>query len=465
VSYSTSRAGTRATSAESASPHPNPRAPLAALLSFLLPGLGQAYNGQAGLAWLLLAPVIVLVLVGVAAALVAGSSLLSHLLDVRFLIGLVVLDVALFGWRVLAIVQAHGRREPIRFASWTTYATTLLVILTVVLHLLPGYYVAQAIDTLQAVSQEGGGSDQPAIPGFSQLPVPSVQPDIKKGERVNVLLVGIDALPTRSERLTDTMIVASIDPEGGRSAMISIPRDTYGVKLPDGGTFNQKLNALMVAADGNPTRFPDGGVDTLKKTIGNMLGVKIHYFAAINLLGFKQAIDSVGGVDVMVQRAVSDPTYIDENGRHTGFYIKPGKHHMDGHTALAYARSRKGAGDNDFTRADRQQQILQALRAKLTAGNLLTALPGLLDAVKSSLITDVPGDKIPELAQAVQDADMAKLERIVLQPPEYYSVNAHSPAGYILLPKFDAIRAVGERLLSDTAEPTPSDSESASPTP
>lgn len=437
-------------------------ASLAAFLSFLLPGLGQAYNGQTSLAWLMLAPVVVLALLVAAALLVSGSTLFSRLLDVRFLIGLIVLDAALLGWRLIAILQAHGRRQLPTLKRWTTYATALIVILTVAMHAMPGYYAVKAIDTLDAISQEGSGgggtANQGGIPGFSRLPEPSVQPDVQKGERVNVLLVGVDSLPNRTERLTDTMLVVSFDPAGGHSAMISIPRDTYGAPLPDGSAFNQKLNALMVTADNNKKRFPDGGVATLKATIGQMLGVKIHYFAAINLLGFKQAVDSVGGVDVVVQRAINDPTYIDENGKHSGFKLSAGKHHLDGHTALAFVRSRHGAGDSDFTRADRQQQLLEALRAKLTAGNLLTALPGLLDAVKNTIITDVPSDKMPQLAQAVQDADMSHLERIVLQPPDYYSVNAHSPAGYILIPKLDAIRQIGERLLSGepatTASPT-----------
>jgi LCP family protein required for cell wall assembly len=443
----------------------NGSASLAAFLSFLLPGLGQAYNGQTSLAWLMLAPMLVLVLLILAAFVVTGSTLLTHLLDVRFLIGLIVLDVALLGWRLIAILQAHGRRQLPRLKRWTTYATAAIVILTVAMHAMPGYYAVKAIDTLDAISQEGSGGSGTAagggIPGFSRLPQPSVQPDVQKGERVNVLLVGVDSLPTRTERLTDTMLVVSFDPAGGHSAMISIPRDTYGAPLPDGSTFNQKLNALMVTADNNKKRFPDGGVATLKATIGEMLGVKIHYFAAINLLGFKQAVDSVGGVDVVVERAINDPTYVDENDKRTGFKLSAGKHHLNGHVALAYVRSRHGSGDSDFTRADRQQRLLEALRAKLTAGNLLTALPGLLDAVKNTIITDVPSEKVPQLAQAVQDANMSHLERIVLQPPDYYSVNAHSPAGYILIPKLDAIRQIGERLLS--GEPATTSSPTTAP--
>ena len=445
-------------------PHANPRASLAALFSFLVPGLGQAYNGQSGLAWIFAGPFVLLLLVGAAALLLAGSALLSRMVDPRFLVGLIVLDVALLGWRLVAILQAHGWRESASARRWTTYATAVVVLVTLLMHVVPAYYAAKAIDTLNSVSLQGTTSGEHGhIPGFSALTEPSIQPDVSKGERVNILLVGVDALPGRTTQLTDTMLVVSLDPNGGHSAMISIPRDTYGALLPDGEPFNQKLNALMVTANNNPARFPDGGVTTLKKTIGNMLGVKIHYFAAINLLGFKQAVDSVGGVDITVERAINDPTYNDENDRHTGFYLRAGLQHMDGHTALAYVRSRKGIGDNDFTRADRQQQLLEAMRAKLTAGNLLTALPGLLDAVKNTIVTDVPSDKLPQLAQAVQDADMSRLERIVLQPPQYYDVNAHSAAGYILIPKLDAIRAIGERLINGEPEASASATPSASP--
>jgi LCP family protein required for cell wall assembly len=230
--------------------------------------------------------------------------------------------------------------------------------------------------------------------------------------------------------------------------MVSVPRDLYGVPLPDGTPYNQKLNSLMTFAADHAADFPLGGVGTLKATIGKLLGLPIHYFAAINLLGFKQTVDSIGGVDMTVTRAVSDPTYVDEFGHQIGFYIQPGTYHMDGRTALAFVRSRKGVGDSDFTRADRQQQLLTAIREKLTAGNLVLALSGLLDAVKNTIATDVPSRRLAELAQAVQGADMSHLQRVVLQPPDYMRADPFSSAGYILVPDLATIHAIGEQLLS-----------------
>lgn len=437
------------------------RSSLAALLSFLVPGLGQAYNGQGLLAAALLGPILVLVLLVVLAAATRGSQLLSSLLDIRVLVALIILDVALLGWRLVAILQAHGWREPLGTQRWTTYTTAALVMLTLAMHVVPAWYATKAIDTLNSVSLGGTPSRGGGLPGFSALPEPSDHPEVARGERINVLLVGVDSAPDRTTALTDTMLVVSLDPDTGQSAMISIPRDLYGAPLPDGTPFNQKLNALMATAASDPARYPLGGVGTLKATVGELLGAPIHYFAAVNLLGFKQAIDAVGGVDITVERAVNDPTYIDEFGQQTGFFIEPGTYHMDGHTALAFVRSRKGIGDSDFTRADRQQQVLAALREELTAGNLVVALPGLLDAVKNTITTDVPASRLSAIAQVVQDADMSALERVVLQPPEYMTVDPASAAGYILIPDLEAIRSLGARLLGGapaaeaTASPTP----------
>jgi LCP family protein required for cell wall assembly len=431
---------------------------VAAFLSFLFPGLGQAYNGEAFLAWMLAVPVFILVACVTLVVGAARSGIFAQLFDISFLVGLIVLDLAFLAWRLIAIAQAHARRERLTVRRWTTWLTGLLLVATLGIHVVPAYYVAKAIDTLNSVAL-GGGSGGGGGAGWGgdrvpPLPEPSNQPDVEVGERVNVLLVGVDSAPGRTTQLTDTMLVVSLDPDGVRSAMISLPRDLYGVPLPDGRVFNAKLNSLMAYANARSEEFPLGGVGTLKATIGDLLGVQIHYFAAINLVGFTQAIDAVGGVDVTVQRAISDPGYNYGTGQ-VGFFLAPGRYHMDGRMALAFARSRKGAGDNDFTRADRQQQLVEALRDQLTAGNLLLSLPRLLDAVKNAIVTDVPSDRIPELAQAVQDADMSQLRRIVLQPPEFMTADPSSAAGYILIPNLEAIRAIGNELLAGPTAATP----------
>ena len=443
----------------------NPRAPLAALLSFVFPGLGQAYNGDAGVAWAFAGPIILLV-VGVILALSAlRGDLLLRFLDIRFLATLVVLDGLLLAWRLFAILQAYLRRERPAARRWTTYAVAALVILTMGMHLLPGYWAVKAIDTLSSVAQGGGGGNSELHDSFGgiTLDVPSASgtPQPQAG-RINVVLVGIDWKPGRTEHLTDTILVVSIDPSTGQTAMISIPRDLYGVHLPDGRIFNAKINSLLIRATGDTRTYPLGGVGTLKGTIGELLGIRVRYFAAINLLGFKSAVDSIGGVDVTVTRAINDPTYRFDNGK-TGFYLSAGRHHLNGEIALAYVRSRKGAGDNDFTRAARQQQLLAAIRDKLTAANLLTQLPSLLDAVKSTLSTDVPASELPKLAQAIQNAGLSDIQRAVIQPPLVHSVFPGPGGAYILVPDFKAIRELGQRLMGDGAGASATPSTSPSP--
>jgi LCP family protein required for cell wall assembly len=439
-------------------PVPRPRryASLAAFLSFLFPGAGQLYNRQRLLALLLGLPVLLLVLVALAAWVLAQPALVVRLFDARFLFGLVVLNALLASWRLVAILQAHAHTARLDFRHGSTYMTALLVIATVVMHAIPAMYSLKAADTLRAVSLRGAGEVHASVGGSSRtfigfvgpsgepLPEPSEQPAVHLGERVNVLLVGIDTWPGREESLTDTMMVVSLDPDGD-SAMLSVPRDLYNAPLPDGTYYENKLNALLSEASADPERFPLGGVSTLKATISELLGVPVHYFAAIDFDGFQQTIDSVGGVDVEVERPISDPEYEHPDSTF-GLYIPAGAIHMDGSLALAYARSRQGEGDSDFTRAARQQQLLTALREKLADTNLITTLPGILDAVQNTIQTDIPERRIPQLAQAIQDADMTRLERAVIEPPLVEPATADDGA-YILLPDYVGIRELGQRLL------------------
>jgi len=424
----------------------DPRSAAAALLSFLFPGFGQAYNRQYLLAALLAAPVILLVIVGAVAVLGSGS-FLSRLLDTGVLVGLIVLDLALLGWRLVAILQAHGSRSHLTFRAWPTWLTAALVVVTLGMHAVPAYYATKAIDTLGSVSLEGGGGLFDRREGRDVvITPPSFQPEVQRGERVTVLLVGMDYAPGRTTHLTDTMLVATLDSNTGEGALVSVPRDLYGVPLPDGTLYTAKLNSLMSVAGADPENYPLGGPGTLKAAVGELLGTRIHYFAAIDLAGLREVIDTVGGIDVTVDRAVNDPLFEDPFTDQTGFFLPAGFHHLDGSTALAYVRSRMGEGDSDFTRAERQQQVLTAIAEKLTSGNLLVTLPGLLDAIRDNMATDIPSARISELAAEGQDADLGGLERVVLAPPEFVTPEPFSSAGYILHPDLDAIRDLADRI-------------------
>lgn len=425
----------------------DPTSAAAAFFSFLFPGFGQAYNGQWALASLLAVPVVLIVLLGALVVAFAGSELVGRLFDGRVLVALIVLDVALLGWRLVAILQAHGARDRLTLRSWPTWVTGALVVATLAMHALPAYYASKALDTLGSVALEGGGSLFDDDEGRDvAIDVPSFQPEVGLGERVTVLLVGVDFTPGRDHRLTDTMVVTTLDPATGEGALVSIPRDLYGVPLGDGRTYEAKLNSLMATASADLATYPLGGPGSLKTAIGELLGTRIHYFAAIDMDGMRDVIDTIGGVDVIVERAINDPQYFDVVSGQEGFFLDAGQHHLDGRTAMAFIRSRLGAGDSDFTRAERQQQVLTAIAAKLGAGNLLVTLPGLLDAIKGNVATDIPSGRIPDIAAEGQDTDLGALERVVLTPPEFVTVVPESEAGYILIPNLEAIRALGDRI-------------------
>lgn len=436
---------------------PDPRSAAAAALSFLFPGLGQGYNGRWMLASLLAMPVLLLAALGVLVVAASGAGILSRLLDTRMLVALIVLNVALFGWRVVAILQAHGDRDRFTLRSWPSWVTGGLILATIVMHALPSYYAVKAIDTLGSVSLEGGGGLLDERTGTDvEIAVPSFQPEVAIGERVTILLVGVDFAPGRVQHLTDTILVATLDPRSGDGAMISIPRDLYGVPLGDGRVYNAKLNSLMAAAAADRGTYPLGGPATLKSAIGALLGTRIHYFAAIDIEGLREVIDTLGGVTVTVERTINDPRYQDTLTLERGLSIEAGVRHLDGATALGYVRSRMSAGENDFTRAERQQQLLAAIAEKLTAGNLLVTLPGLLDAVKGNVATDIPASRIAALAAELQEANLGGLERHVLTPDGgYVVVDANSAAGYVLYPNLEAMLELGEEIFAEVRPSAP----------
>jgi LCP family protein required for cell wall assembly len=250
--------------------------------------------------------------------------------------------------------------------------------------------------------------------------------------RINVLILGIDSSERRNHALTDTMLVVSIDPATKTAAMVSFPRDIADFPMYSGGTYHGKVNALMTDAERHRDKYPDGGITTLTKELGFLLGVPIHYYAAVNLDGFESMVDQVGGITITNSSQIDDPTYggWKQPGK-IGFHLAPGKYTFDGETALAYVRSRKGNGNNDFERARRQQQMLVALEHKLTDPAMLPHLPALLDDATRTITTSFPADRLSEMLALGREIDDAKIVRKVLGPP--YALRPTNAADYRLV--------------------------------
>ena len=382
--------------------------------------------------------------------------------------------IALLGvWRMISIVDAAtatGDRGSIR-GPRVGIPVALLIALTIAVHALLGY---NAWTFYQAGTQMFVGLPDPDIgevaaaetsadPGPVLAAEPFATPPTVDS-RINVLLTGIDSGPHRRQRLNDTLIVVSIDPVSGKVAMISFPRDLSQLPMWDGGTYTDKINSLMTYAEDHPAEFPDGGLRTLMKEIGFILGVPIHYYAALDLGGFVTMVDLVGGVDIDNPRAINDPGYGGwTNGHPIGFHLTPGPHHLDGQSALAYVRSRKGAGDNDFTRSRRQQQLLVALGKKLADPAMLPQLSDLVRAAGDTIRTNFPPDRLAEVLDLGMTVDDDAIQRYVLGPP-YATYPATATGVYQIIPDLARIARLSVELFGSESAYSP-DNAGASPTP
>jgi LCP family protein required for cell wall assembly len=247
-------------------------------------------------------------------------------------------------------------------------------------------------------------------------------------------------------------MVASLDRTLGSVSLVSVPRDLVDVPLGNGDVYGPKLNSLLGYAERHPEEFPDGPVRTLENAVGALLGIRIHYYATLDFNGFADLVDAVGGVVVNVKKGFEDPTYDGYGLDGRGWSIEPGRHLLDGPNALAYARSRKALGESDFTRQDRQQQILVALRSRiLSGGSLFFQLPGLLDTLGAMVRTDLPPDRLPELAALADTAERDEIVRVVIQRPLIRPTK--NRYGAVQEPDLDAIRGMAAVVLPPPGTP------------
>lgn len=254
------------------------------------------------------------------------------------------------------------------------------------------------------------------VPPPTETPAPTIDPNILMNtvvpfstidasgsqvlnngqETVNFLLIGSDRRPGGSFR-TDTMVIAILRPNEKQVSLISIPRDLW-VSIP--GWENQRINTAY--QHGISVGYPGGGPGLLKDTILYNLGIRIDHTALVEFDGFRQIVDTLGGVDVPVACPYTDwrlidPSYDPENENNWYLYTTgPGVVHMDGDLALWYARSRQKS--NDFDRGRRQQEVLRALFTQALQAGTLTRIPELYNDLKNTVETDLGLGDILQLA-------------------------------------------------------------------
>jgi polyisoprenyl-teichoic acid--peptidoglycan teichoic acid transferase len=277
---------------------------------------------------------------------------------------------------------------------------------------------------------------------------------------VNILLLGGDGGVDREGVRTDSMIVASIDTTTGATVLFSLPRNLEDAPFPPnsrlaaaypdgfqgpGDVGNWLLNAVyrMVPEEhpGLLGHTDNEGADALKMAISQILGLKVNYYVLINLQGFVQLVDALGGITVNVNEVAPIGGNHDLNIPPSG-YIQPGPNkHLDGYHALWFARGRWTT--DDYDRMERQRCVIDAVIKQANPANLLLRYQQIASAGKKIARTDIPQALLPALVDLGLKVKDAKVRSVVFQPNDQFN-----PAS----PDFDYIRSIVQKAL---APPTP----------
>ena len=273
---------------------------------------------------------------------------------------------------------------------------------------------AAAADVAEVELALDQAGPQPMLTMAPGEPTPTLMPTSEAREaddRTNILVMGIDRRPGESFiSRTDSMMLMSIDPQSEEASILSIPRDLYAI-IPGYG--RDRINTAFVY--GSAGDNPVGGAALAMSTVEYNLGVPVDHYVLVDFSAVTKGVDTLGGVDVFVPYDIDDPTYHDMNYGYDPLYIPAGLQHLDGRTALKYARTRHV--DNDFGRAYRQQQVLLAARDKalgLGITGLLARAPELYKRVEQGIRTDLSMEQIVQLSQAASAIDSENIRNEVL---------------------------------------------------
>lgn len=338
--------------------------------------------------------------------------LLLVLIAINVVFGLIRLIAAADAWK-----RAGGKVIGLGLIS--------LAIFTLVPHVGLGYVGLEARSTILKVFP----TDQPTAAGptkalepattTSTLPPPPLVPaweavatdpttttttttTIPLGtDRLTVLLAGGDAGPGRGGLRTDSIMVVSVDTSTGDAAIFSLPRNMAGFTFSNGSEFpglgSGLLNEVYMWGQRNSRGFegPDPGINALKDVAETLLGIRIDNYVLIDMVGFVELVDSMGGVTVTNPTTFVAPLYDTTSGGYEMISFEPGSQHLDGDLALAYSRSRTSA--SDYVRMGRQRCVISGLVEQATPLSLLTRLPLLLDVIETYMTTDIPYNDLPYL--------------------------------------------------------------------
>ncbi|MBI4034402.1 LCP family protein [Candidatus Saccharibacteria bacterium] len=293
-----------------------------------------------------------------------------------------------------------------------------LALVSLILLLVASGFIGYRLYTTKNHVLAGGGF----APAVCNGDVPLDQLNQEGDGRVNILLTGIGGPGHDGPNLTDTILIASLDPINDRADLISLPRDLW-VALPTGG-YNKVNAAFAFGREGSKAikdkdRVKDGW-KLLDKTLEPVIGIPIHYHVTANFQAFKDIVDAIGGVTVKVPQDLVDPSVAWENNYNSTIATK-GLKKFDGQTALLYAKSRETSPRGDFDRAERQRLLLTAIKTRILSTSTLSnpiKIIKLLDSVDKNVFTDFSTPDIKCLFEQITEVPTKKIKSLdIVTPP------------------------------------------------
>lgn len=294
--------------------------------------------------------------------------------------------------------------------------------------------------------------------------------------RINILLLGADGNAARADAVeqysirTDTIMLASIDTKTGATTLIQIPRNLQYTPFPEGSEMAAEfpngfrgepaedwfINSIWAHTElGYPDLFAGAtyrGAEALKQGVEGVTGLKVDYFAMLNIDGIKNLIDAMGGVTVNINQRLAIGG--NSEGKRPSGYLEPGPdQHLMGYEAMWYARSRLDYSDYD--RMARQSCLVGAIIKQANPATMLTRYEAIAAASSQMVVTDIPQRDLTEIVELALRVKDGQVTRLVFSPGK----NGYSYAD----PDFDAMRAAVDEAINP-ATPSPTPAPSGSPT-
>ncbi len=260
------------------------------------------------------------------------------------------------------------------------------------------------------------------------------------GGRTNVLILGLDRRPNQGLTVrSDVVMLVTAYPQGPRLALLSIPRDLY-IKIPRYG--DHRINTAHFWGE---REGAGGGPGLAMETVAHNFGVPVNHYVRVDFEGFRAVVDAVGGVDIVVDRAIVDSAYPTDDYGTTRIEIPAGPQRMDGERALQYVRTRRGA--SDFERAARQQQVLKALMRQMMRPANWPRLPAAFWAVTEHLETNLGPVEMVRLSVTALMVGEDGMEHHVIDRDMTRPWTTPT-GGAVLLPRWEMIDPLVEDLFT-----------------